>query len=125
MTELDLSTELDDFYTFGTSILAENSKRHRVYYRVREAVRNGELSRPNNCEDCGRKTKIYAHHPDYSKPLKVEWLCSSCHHRRHSGGELAINKLMNIVSSRQEEIRLIALKFLDKAPPSVFRLVKE
>ena len=35
---------------------------------------------------CGARD-VQAHHPDYSKPLEVVWLCSTCHgeaHRLHA-----------------------------------------
>jgi hypothetical protein len=32
---------------------------------------------------CGR-SPTYAHHEDYSAPLDVVWLCTRCHHSRHS-----------------------------------------
>jgi hypothetical protein len=38
------------------------------------------------CEQCGRKD-TYAHHPDYTKPLSVMWLCPIHHklwHQRHT-----------------------------------------
>lgn len=50
------------------------------------ALRRGEIRRPNRCENCGWERPIQAHHPDYSKPLFVHWLCSDCHgvtHRKH------------------------------------------
>ena len=58
---------------------------------VGAALANGGLSRPNLCQVCGTKgqpfedgrARIQAHHEDYSKPLEVEWLCQSCHTRRH------------------------------------------
>jgi hypothetical protein len=46
--------------------------------RVSSAVRDGRLiKRP--CVTCGA-IKVEAHHPDYSRPLEVIWLCSQ-HHR--------------------------------------------
>lgn len=30
---------------------------------------------------------MQGHHPDYSKPLEVEWLCPRCHGARHVGRE--------------------------------------
>lgn len=48
------------------------------------AVHRGDLVRPDACQDCGRtNTRIMGHHPDYAKPLDVEWLCSACHRSRH------------------------------------------
>lgn len=48
--------------------------------KVRKAIRIGELRRPANCEECGLVApKIEAAHLDYSEPLKVRWLCISCH----------------------------------------------
>lgn len=48
--------------------------------RVSEAVKDGRLIRPRNCDVCDRVPRsIEGHHADYSKPLKVEWLCKRCH----------------------------------------------
>lgn len=47
---------------------------------VSHALTVGMLARPDGCERCGVvEARIEAHHPDHSKPLEVEWLCSSCH----------------------------------------------
>lgn len=43
------------------------------------AIAAGLLVRPKTCQECGASGRIAAHHPDYSKPLDVEWLCRSCH----------------------------------------------
>lgn len=44
------------------------------------AVRRGKILRPSTCERCGQVRKVVTgHHPDYSKPLEVEWLCYECH----------------------------------------------
>lgn len=46
---------------------------------VRRAIKNGVLIRPTTCEQCGKNSRIYAAHSDYSKPLDIRWLCASCH----------------------------------------------
>ena len=48
------------------------------------AVSRGKISVPGECEQCGEECKPEGHHPDYDKPLHVEWLCRLCHARRHS-----------------------------------------
>lgn len=49
---------------------------------VYDAVRSGVLVRPSMCA-CGTP-RVEAHHPDYSKPLDVVWLCKGCHAAEHS-----------------------------------------
>ena len=46
---------------------------------VRRAIDSGELVRPTICPSCDTETFIESHHPDYSKPLEIEWLCNKCH----------------------------------------------
>ncbi|MFC3331681.1 hypothetical protein ACFOEM_04310 [Paenalcaligenes hominis] len=36
-----------------------------------------------DCEVCG-KSKVDAHHDDYSKPLEVRWLCREHHMQHHA-----------------------------------------
>ncbi len=44
------------------------------------ALRDGRLKRETKCQRCGTESRrIEKHHPDYSEPLKVEWLCKPCH----------------------------------------------
>lgn len=48
------------------------------------AINNGKIQRPKFCSLCSRtNTRIIAHHADYTKPLKVVWLCDRCHCRVH------------------------------------------
>lgn len=51
----------------------------KAHSKVSNAIHSGKLSRPNKCERCGVQCKPEAHHPDYSQPFLVEWLCVSCH----------------------------------------------
>ena len=47
------------------------------------AIRNHKVARPSICEECGSGERIEGHHPDYSKPLEVVWLCHGCHNKRN------------------------------------------
>ena len=47
--------------------------------KLNQAVKKGEII-PEPCH-CGLKAE--AHHDDYSKPLKVKWLCRSHHASYH------------------------------------------
>jgi hypothetical protein len=55
---------------------------NRASRLVRQAVANGELTRPGTCEECGATHwRIEGAHSDYTKPLDVRWLCPSCHRK--------------------------------------------
>jgi hypothetical protein len=43
------------------------------------ALQKGKLIKPDKCSRCDSQGKLLAHHTDYFKPLKVNWLCYSCH----------------------------------------------
>jgi hypothetical protein len=58
--------------------------------KLEKAIQRGEITRPDECSRCGTayrfkdgRTAIQAHHPDYTKPLDVIWLCQRCHHEEH------------------------------------------
>lgn len=55
--------------------------RFKANQAVRNAIRNGNLIKPELCEDCDKKKAIYAHHHSYRPPfwLDVKWLCTICH----------------------------------------------
>lgn len=53
---------------------------------VYNAVRSGQLIRPDTCPKCNSKEKIVAHHhKGYEEKywLDVEWLCYTCHLKSH------------------------------------------
>jgi len=54
---------------------------------TRRAIKAGTLrGKPDACEDCGEVDDyLTIHHVDYSQPLDIEWLCTTCHGRRHRG----------------------------------------
>lgn len=70
-------------------------QRHPEQTRARllmnQALKSGQLVRPEICSDCGVKpkpkfngaTRIQGHHHDYAMPLDVTWLCEKCHREAH------------------------------------------
>ena len=54
----------------------------RAHTATTRAIKSGKLV-PKPCERCGATDRIEAHHPDYSKPLEVKWLCFPCHRALH------------------------------------------
>jgi hypothetical protein len=50
---------------------------------VARALKTGRLTKPESCEACGAGGRLEGHHPDYSKPLDVRWLCVGCHYAEH------------------------------------------
>lgn len=59
-----------------------NRHKTRAQVRVSRALANGLLAK-QACQHCGRSDS-QAHHEDYSKPLDVMWLCSTCHGALHA-----------------------------------------
>ncbi len=57
----------------------KHPKASRAQRAVHWAVKVGHLVRPETCEQCGKGGRIDGHHPDYTRPLDVVWLCRSCH----------------------------------------------
>lgn len=49
--------------------------------RITYAKRTGKIKQ-EPCEICGA-LKVEAHHPDYTKPLEVVWLCDYHHKEEH------------------------------------------
>jgi uncharacterized OB-fold protein len=64
-----------------------NPDKIKAQSSIANAVRDGKILR-KPCEKCGNPVS-QAHHPDYSKPLEVVWLCVKHHreiHRRNTDG---------------------------------------
>jgi hypothetical protein len=60
---------------------AEHPERRRAEEKIRRAVREGKMKRCV-CWVCGSEAE--AHHPDYSRPLDVVWLCRPHHAQTHA-----------------------------------------
>jgi hypothetical protein len=52
-----------------------------AWTKLQRAIEHG-LIRKESCRVCGNE-QAQAHHPDYSYPLSVEWLCPLHHKERH------------------------------------------
>jgi hypothetical protein len=75
---------------------SQNTKKHRYLHPEREYARrvitqlinSKKLIPPLKCTLCNirrnKKRKIVAHHPDYSKPLEIIWICQKCHINIHN-----------------------------------------
>lgn len=53
----------------------------RAQSLIRYHVDAGNIQRPETCEACGAIGRIEAAHFNYEEPLRVRWLCCSCHRR--------------------------------------------
>lgn len=60
-------------------------ERIKAVSELNHAIEAGRIARPEICSTCDQKSEfpIEGHHPDYSKPLEVIWLCKSCHSELH------------------------------------------
>jgi hypothetical protein len=62
---------------------------------LRYYIGRGVVRRPQRCEECGATgRRIEAAHFDYAEPLRVRWLCRSCHvrwdRREPKGGTVVV-----------------------------------
>jgi len=61
-----------------------NPARRAASHLVNNRIRDGVLSKPKRCDNCGAGGRIHGHHDDYTKPLDVRWLCPKCHKAWHA-----------------------------------------
>jgi len=73
------------FWEWQRSEMERHPEKVMARRLVREALKSGKLVKPTHCENCacGKELPLHAHHSDYDKPLKVTWLCQSCHVKLH------------------------------------------
>ena len=58
-------------------------EKYRARYAVGNAIRDGRLSRPQECSSCNVSCEPEGHHDNYDEPLNVRWLCRKCHTAHH------------------------------------------
>jgi hypothetical protein len=77
--------------------VARYPQKKRAQTDVLNALRRGELVRPDCCSGCGEAKRIEAHHDDYARPLDVRWLCRLCHRSWHSDHGHGLNSTIRNV----------------------------
>lgn len=78
----------------------DNNYKRRAQTRSNRAQARGELIKPVACEACGATdVALEKHHPDYSRPLYVQWLCKKCH-----GVTRWLSKASKAVEAAQQEL---------------------
>ncbi len=65
---------------YGSRVWTQKQKARQ---QATAALKKGLFTKPNKCSFCNQEKKIEMHHPDYNKPLEVEFLCVSCHKGLH------------------------------------------
>lgn len=75
---------------------------------TRSAINRGDIVQPETCDKCSEEKPVVPHHPNYKDPLRIKWLCGSCHKRTHiAAGE---------VNSRVQGGGAVRLKVKHKMP---------
>jgi len=82
------NTENKDKKKFYSRVASRKSRlkfpeKNAARKMVSGAITLGILTRPSFCSKCLIGCKPEGHHPDYSKPLEVIWLCRECHNKEH------------------------------------------
>lgn len=68
--------------------ISKYPEKNRARQKLRYHVRVGNIKKPSECSSCPSILNIQAHHEDYSKPLDVVWLCTTCHANLHKSYSL-------------------------------------
>ncbi len=76
----------------GRAYRARNPKAYKAHQLLTYAVRVRKIIPAEYCSHCGIKSQLEGHHPDYSKPLEVIWLCRKCHRKEHRKEALKLHK---------------------------------
>ncbi len=67
---------------YSKEYYAKNRNKIIAQRMVQKLVKMGVIQKMP-CQECG-ETKVNGHHPDYTKPLEVKWLCQKHHWEAHN-----------------------------------------
>lgn len=87
-------------YHYKKIQVARYPERIRARQRVHYHKKQGNIT-PGTCEMCGTDKSIEAHHPDYSEPLEVDWLCSVCHREIHKKEAVTVKETVSSSDNRK------------------------
>ncbi len=62
--------------------LKRHPERNKIAQQTAWAYKTGKI-KWQPCEICKTKIDLQKHHPDYTKPLEIKWLCRKCHTELH------------------------------------------
>ena len=88
-------------YYYKKIQVARYPERIRARQRVHYHKKQGNIT-PGTCEMCGTDKSIEAHHPDYSEPLEVVWVCSVCHRQFHKKEKVTVNKTVTRYANKDK-----------------------
>jgi hypothetical protein len=74
----------------------KNSEKIKANGIIDDMIRYGKLERPDVCSICGIACTPQAHHPDYSKPKEVIWVCVKCHANIHKQIRAELRKAKSV-----------------------------
>lgn len=61
-----------------------NPKAVIAHILISKAIKSGKLKHIDKCEFCNKIKNTIAHHDDYNFPMKIKWVCRSCHRHIHN-----------------------------------------
>lgn len=92
---------------------------------VQRAKLRGDLTPPPQCEECGAVGRVEAHHPDYSQPLFVRFVCRRCHLQLHRG-TIRRQRRERVPPSLNSPWRTVwqAAEYLSVSPSAIYKMVQ-
>lgn len=78
--------EYMSIWRMGTDLTQEQRYKDNCRSYANVYKRHGHLIQ-EDCQVCGDPNSEM-HHPDYDKPLEVEWMCRDCHLELHYGARV-------------------------------------